>query len=330
MNPCPCGRSGAPPRPGVPSCSCTPQQRRRYLARISGPLLDRVDLRVDARAPDPRRPRVRRVRRRAHGGGGRPRGGGPGARRADGTPALPGGSTPTCPAPSYVGSSGSTPRRPQPLEQALARGLLSARGADRLVRVAWTVADLAGRDRPEPPGRRCGARPPRGGCVMGGVSDERRARALLSRVAEPGDPPSVPTGRRRTACRRRWRGCGRGDDADRYRARLEAADPDADLARAAEVGGRLLVPGDLEWPSQLGDLGDLAPWALWVRGTVDLRHVRPALGGGRRRPRGDELRHPRRLDARQRPRRRPAGRWCPAVRSASTRRRTPAPSPSTA
>jgi len=32
MNPCPCGRSGAPPRPGVPSCSCTPQQRRRYLA----------------------------------------------------------------------------------------------------------------------------------------------------------------------------------------------------------------------------------------------------------------------------------------------------------
>ena len=27
-------------------CVCTPQQRRRYLARISGPLLDRVDLRV--------------------------------------------------------------------------------------------------------------------------------------------------------------------------------------------------------------------------------------------------------------------------------------------
>ncbi len=39
----------------------------------------------------------------------------------------------------------------------------------------------------------------------------------------------------------------------------------------ADVGGRLVVPGDLEWPRQLEDLGDLAPWALWVRGTVDLR-----------------------------------------------------------
>ncbi len=35
-----------------------------------------------------------------------------------------------------------------PLDGALSRGLVSARGADRIVRVAWTVADLAGRDRP--------------------------------------------------------------------------------------------------------------------------------------------------------------------------------------
>lgn len=105
---------------------------------------------------------------------------------------------------------------------------------------------------------------------MGGMSEERRARALLSRVAEPGDP---------RVCRlvaahgvpETLEVLRSGDDADRYRARLEVADPDADLARAAEVGGRLLVPGDLEWPSQLGDLGVLAPWALWVRGTVDLR-----------------------------------------------------------
>ena len=43
------------------------------------------------------------------------------------------------------------------------------------------------------------------------------------------------------------------------------------LERVAQVGGRLLVPGDLEWPRQLDDLGDSAPWALWVRGTLDLR-----------------------------------------------------------
>jgi magnesium chelatase family protein len=36
----------------------------------------------------------------------------------------------------------------EPLDTALIRGLVSARGADRIVRVAWTVADLAGRDRP--------------------------------------------------------------------------------------------------------------------------------------------------------------------------------------
>jgi magnesium chelatase family protein len=35
-----------------------------------------------------------------------------------------------------------------PLDSALSRGLVSARGADRIVRVAWTVADLGGRDRP--------------------------------------------------------------------------------------------------------------------------------------------------------------------------------------
>jgi magnesium chelatase family protein len=36
----------------------------------------------------------------------------------------------------------------QPLERAISRGDVSARGADRVVRVAWTLADLSGRDRP--------------------------------------------------------------------------------------------------------------------------------------------------------------------------------------
>ena len=42
MNPCPCGHLGDPDK----SCRCTPQQVHRYLARISGPLLDRIDIHV--------------------------------------------------------------------------------------------------------------------------------------------------------------------------------------------------------------------------------------------------------------------------------------------
>jgi magnesium chelatase family protein len=43
MNPCPCGQFGNP----MARCQCTPMQIQRYLARISGPLLDRIDLHVE-------------------------------------------------------------------------------------------------------------------------------------------------------------------------------------------------------------------------------------------------------------------------------------------
>jgi magnesium chelatase family protein len=43
MNPCPCGHHTDPIKP----CTCTPHQIRKYLARISGPLLDRIDLHVE-------------------------------------------------------------------------------------------------------------------------------------------------------------------------------------------------------------------------------------------------------------------------------------------
>jgi magnesium chelatase family protein len=46
MNPCPCGYRSDPRR----SCSCTPPQVERYLSRISGPLLDRIDLHVEVPA----------------------------------------------------------------------------------------------------------------------------------------------------------------------------------------------------------------------------------------------------------------------------------------
>ena len=42
-NPCPCAKNTGPGKAG---CSCSPAARRRYLARLSGPLLDRVDVKV--------------------------------------------------------------------------------------------------------------------------------------------------------------------------------------------------------------------------------------------------------------------------------------------
>ena len=45
-NPCPCGRATGQGR----GCTCTSLQRRRYFSRLSGPLLDRVDIQVEVRA----------------------------------------------------------------------------------------------------------------------------------------------------------------------------------------------------------------------------------------------------------------------------------------
>jgi len=141
-NPCPCGQScGRGDR-----CTCTPQARRRYLSRLSGPLLDRVDLQVlvtavsradlaadppESSAPVARRvARVRQVQRE---------------RFAD-RPWICNGEAPG----AWLRSQGRLPASvTADLDRALDRGTLSIRGYDRILRVSWTVADLAGHDRPE-------------------------------------------------------------------------------------------------------------------------------------------------------------------------------------
>src|SRR5688572_17221929 len=52
---------------------------------------------------------------------------------------------------------------------------------------------------------------------------------------------------------------------------VATADPHRDLDAVAALGGRLVCPGDDEWPPSLDDLGDRRPVALWVRGPVSLR-----------------------------------------------------------
>ncbi|HVA60304.1 MAG TPA: YifB family Mg chelatase-like AAA ATPase [Mycobacteriales bacterium] len=138
-NPCPCGLG----RADGSVCTCSPSARRRYLTKLSGPLLDRVDLRcqvqpvsraallADRELTEP----SSLVRERVAEAGCRAR------RRLAGTPwranaEVPGRELRTrWPLPGGAWA---------PLQADLAAGRLSARGLDRVLRVAWTLADLAG------------------------------------------------------------------------------------------------------------------------------------------------------------------------------------------
>jgi magnesium chelatase family protein len=140
MNACRCGGDGSPG-----SCRCSDAARARYASRVSKPLLDRFDLRVRVPQPEvgallapraaqgplpPDEPtatvaaRVAQARERARGRGVRANAELPPWRLDELAPLSPGA------------------RRL--LERRLREGLLSARGLDRVRRVALTVADLAG------------------------------------------------------------------------------------------------------------------------------------------------------------------------------------------
>ena len=141
-NPCPCGSRAR-------ECVCAPQARRRYRQRLSGPLLDRIDLRVDVE-PVPHGDLFGQVTDRESSAdvAGRVAAAREAAReRWRGTPWLVNGAAPG----SVLRSAPwRLPRRVlAPAEAYVQRGELSARGFDRVLRLAWTVADLSGRDVPE-------------------------------------------------------------------------------------------------------------------------------------------------------------------------------------
>ena len=107
--------------------------------------------------------------------------------------------------------------------------------------------------------------------------DDRTARALLSGLAEPGEPAVVAAVAREGAAAV-VDAVVAGDPAlagaPALASRLSPAPAEqaaADLARIAELGGAFLVPGDPGWPTQLDDLGPRRPLGVWVLGGADLR-----------------------------------------------------------
>lgn len=141
-NPCPCGHYGA----RLKHCRCSSTVLRRYQARLSGPLRDRIDMTIPLRAPTKAqlrgqsaeasavvRERVIQARQRS-------------AHRLSKTPWRTNTQVPGqwirqhTPLPDDVRDS---------IDTATDRGILSLRGADRVLRLMWTLADLDERPHPD-------------------------------------------------------------------------------------------------------------------------------------------------------------------------------------
>lgn len=105
------------------------------------------------------------------------------------------------------------------------------------------------------------------------VRAERRGRVLLTLIADAVDPEVAARLQQVAApqvCAEVLGGTSSLRRAPAYRARAKALDVDAAIDQALSgltaIGGRLLIPGDGEWPTALDDLDLRAPYALWVRG----------------------------------------------------------------
>jgi magnesium chelatase family protein len=141
-NPCPCGRDG------TSNCSCTAQQLIRYRSKLSGPLLDRVDIQL----------RIQSAKTQMLRGVGVGQSSSSQIRQkvveARGASLERLRNTPWKTNARVLGSWLRTgPGRLPPkligaLDRALERGVISMRGYDRCLRLTWTLADLEGRTAP--------------------------------------------------------------------------------------------------------------------------------------------------------------------------------------
>ncbi|MGZ4662733.1 MAG: YifB family Mg chelatase-like AAA ATPase [Arthrobacter sp.] len=142
-NPCPCGKASGK----ALDCTCTPVMRRRYLARMSGPLLDRVDIQLQVdrvSLADFGQPGAEEDTRTVAG---RVRA----ARERQLERLLPLGMETNAQVTGRVlrGPLRLASATTRILDHSLERGALTARGYDRVLRLAWTLADLACRDVPD-------------------------------------------------------------------------------------------------------------------------------------------------------------------------------------
>ncbi|WP_203706281.1 YifB family Mg chelatase-like AAA ATPase [Asanoa iriomotensis] len=143
-NPCPCAKPQ-----GDAGCECTPLARRRYMGRLSGPLLDRIDVQIElmpvtaadlfvstsvGESSAAVAQRVAQARAAASARWS--------AARWRVNAEVPG---PALRQPPWRLPANDTLQ----LRRRLDSGSLSARGFDRVLRLSWSIADLDGRDRPD-------------------------------------------------------------------------------------------------------------------------------------------------------------------------------------
>jgi magnesium chelatase family protein len=145
-NPCACGQYGARDS----ECTCTPMARRRYLGRISGPLLDRIDIQLRVQRITSAQVRLADEAPRVTTEAARER-----VLTARGAASARLAETPWTLNSHVPGTWLRNPRmRLAPattasIDRALERGGITMRGYDRVLRLGWTLADLDGATLPD-------------------------------------------------------------------------------------------------------------------------------------------------------------------------------------